>query len=138
IRPLTQPDTNVVCYLVLLERASLTENNTINRRIYEALSLRTADKHHLMPYDHAFFVSRTQLRLEQYSWQSVGDVLTGFGFTKEEYSQEGLFILRSVVMNPWLEQSKEMGADYLSDFVKFLMNKATKIAESLIAGPLAV
>ena len=41
-------------------------------------------------------------------------------------------------MNPWLEQSKAVDADYLDDFVKFLVLKATKIAESLIASPLAV
>ncbi|WP_339813743.1 pyridoxal-dependent decarboxylase [uncultured Imperialibacter sp.] len=138
IRTLTQPDTNVVCYLVLLNGASLKENNTINRGVYETLSLRTEDKRHLMPYDHAFFVSRTQLRSEQYSWESVGDILISYGFTKEEYLREGLFILRSVVMNPWLEQSKAVDADYLDDFVKFLVLKATKIAESLIASPLAV
>ncbi|CAD5299459.1 MULTISPECIES: pyridoxal-dependent decarboxylase [unclassified Imperialibacter] len=138
IRPLTQPDTNVVCYLVLLNGASLKENNTINRGVYETLSLRTEDKRHLMPYDHAFFVSRTQLRSEQYSWESVGDILISYGFTKEEYLREGLFILRSVVMNPWLEQSKAVDADYLDDFVKFLVLKATKIAESLITSPLEV
>ncbi len=132
LQPLTQPDTNVVCYLVLLSGASLKENNAINRKMYEGMSLRTSSKQHLMPYDHAFFVSRTQLRSEQYSWESVGDILTGFGFTKEEYLAEGIFILRSVVMNPWLEQSQQLGTDYLCDFVEFLATKASKIIESQV------
>ena len=135
IRPLMQPDSNVVCYFFCQQGLSLKENNQLNKLIYESMSLKSVSNKHLMPYNHDFFVSRTHLGPEQYGWESVKEVITEAGFTEAEYLSEGLFVLRSVVVNPWLSMSREKGIDYLGQFVEFLTEKASAVILEMKAEP---
>ncbi len=131
IVPLTQPDSNVVCYFIRCAGATLRENNFINKRIFESMSLKSMENKQLMPYNQAFFVSRTHLCADQYGWESVRQMLTASGFEENEYEAEGLFVLRSVVVNPWLSMAEEKGIDYLGQFVGFLQQKATVLVAEL-------
>lgn len=123
IRLLTAPDSNIVCYFVHQPGRSLKENNEVNQRLYEGMSLKASGKKHPLPYDHEFFVSRTRLHHHQYSWASVGGLVSSLGYSRQEYEKEGLFVLRSVVINPWLTQASQKGLDYLAEFVRFLTAK---------------
>ena len=125
ILPLMEPDSNVVCYFFRHYEFSLKENNKLNKLVYENISLKSGTNKHLTPYNHDFFVSRTHLSPDQYSWESVKEVISDAGFSRDEYLAEGLFVLRSVVVNPWLSMSREKGIDYLGQFVEFLKEKAT-------------
>jgi glutamate/tyrosine decarboxylase-like PLP-dependent enzyme len=134
--PLYEPDTNVVCFIALpmawqkgglvnvdmpLERI-----NDLNQGIYGELSIpgsgskpRPFGKSRL-PYNQSFFVSRTRLQEDQYSYRWIKDTLGRLFVSESEYKQQGLFVLRSAVMNPLYEAAEREGRDYLLEFVKHL------------------
>lgn len=131
MKMLAEPDSNIVCYLVHDPGKTLAENNAFNEELYQSMSLKASGQAHSLPYDHDFFVSRTRIHSQQYQWASVATLMTDLGYTRKDYEQEGLFVLRSVVINPWLTQAREKGTDYLQDFAAFLMKKITE-AKSLV------
>jgi hypothetical protein len=67
-----------------------------------------------------FFVSRTTLSSAQYATETVAGFLQRLGVSEEEYEREGVFVLRSVLMNPWYERAKERGRYFLCELVEEL------------------
>ena len=67
-----------------------------------------------------FFVSRTRFEDRQYSYASIAQVLERIGVKRDEYRREGVFVLRSTVMNPWYGEAEQVGIDYLYQFVQHL------------------
>jgi glutamate/tyrosine decarboxylase-like PLP-dependent enzyme len=119
---LCPPGSNIVCYAFAPRResASLRHINSINRRIFERFSV----THGMRIYEQSFFVSRTALSEKQYSVSTVGSFLERLRVTTEDYSVEGVFLLRSVTMNPWYSYAKRRGRYYLSEMVTELYRAA--------------
>ena len=137
--PLYQPDSNLICYIVqpnawsnrkmVKKDCSLKYLNRLNEAIYKKLSISNENNKHTMPYSQEFFVSRTRLTKEQYHYNSLKDFLTRLGISRESYKKEGLFILRSTVMNPWHHAAFKNGEDYIFNFIIHLhkISKETMI-----------
>lgn len=124
---LTEPDTNLVCFLCLpmLEdkdgnlhrdpQFPLADVNAVNKKIYESSTIKSSPRKRKMPYSQEFFLSRTTLKMDQYGPASIAQVLERFGFTIEEYREHGIFVLRSTLMNPWHHDAEQQGKNYLLD-----------------------
>ncbi len=121
------PGSNIVCYaFVPRVGASLREINAFNRAIYERFTITGSER----VYDQQFFISRTSLRHSQYCEATVKSFLARLGVSPAEYREEGVFLLRSVLMNPWYAQAKCRGRYFLSELVEELY----RVAESCAAG----
>lgn len=81
-------------------------------------------------YEQSFFVSRTSLSIKQYSPDTVGRFLSRLGVSVDEYRAEGVFLLRSVMMNPWYSYAKRRGRYYISELVADLYKTAGELAAS--------
>jgi len=126
---LCEPDTNLICFLCLPARDSgdgslerdpyykLQEINELNRAIYGRATIRNRPGKRKTPYSQEYFVSRTILTSDQYHPASISGLLTQLDFSIYEYEQHGIFLLRSVVMNPWHFLAEQQGKNYLYDFV---------------------
>lgn len=126
--PLCEPGSNIVCYALRPKSsATLAEINRLNKAVHQRFSLDLESKSNV--YSQSFFVSRTTLLARQYSVETVAPFLERLGVTSEEFMEEGVFLLRSVLMNPWYELAKDRGDDVLSRLVSALMERA----ESLLA-----
>ena len=122
--PLSTPDTNIVCFVAVpmawrgrdLVRVALDlpQINTLNERVYKALSLSGSGEAPRLPYAQPYFVSRTWFRQAQYAAHSIHGVLDRLGITPEQYNAHGLFVLRSAVMNPLYTEAESQGVDYLA------------------------
>ncbi len=137
--PVTEPETNLVCFVarpmmwrqetMVLAPGPLTEINRLNQRVYSAASI-PGSRSHPLSASQPFFVSRTRFEEQQYQGATLGHLLERLGVTGDEYRREGLFVLRSTVMNPWHSEARQAGIDYLYEFIRFL-HRVT--AESLLA-----
>ena len=125
---LTPPGSNIVCYAFRHrnEPKPLTEINKLNKAIYDKFTV--ADEDTKKIYDQKFFVSRTTLKATQYQSKTVLPFLERLGVTEEEYKNEGVFLLRSVLMNPWYEIAKLKGRYFLSELVEELYHTADELA----------
>lgn len=126
--PLFQPDSNIVCFIALpiqkegnnseIINKPLSWINSFNEKIYKNLTISGADVGFKPPYAQPYFVSRTRLEKEQYSFNALKDLLTGFNILQQAYEDQGLFVLRSTIMNPFYHLAEKEGKNYLLDFVK--------------------
>ena len=126
---LAEPDTNLVCFICVPGSVDengefsrdtdvgLAEINALNKAIYERFTIKVELHNHRTPYAQEFFVSRTILGKEQYSSDSLTNLLERFGFTSADYEANGIFVLRSVVMSPWHHLAEKAGKNYLYDFL---------------------
>lgn len=132
---LFSPDTNVVCFVArpmalqsesLVEiDCSLAQINAINEEIHARLGRPSRESEEQTPYGHPYFISRTFFRSSQYSAKSMHRLLKRVGVSAKEYDDQGLFVLRSTIMNPHyhMAAARKTGPaskDYLLDFVKHL------------------
>ncbi len=126
---LCEPDTNLVCFLCVPMKDDkdgelvrdgyfkLAEINELNESIYKRATIRNRPGKRKTPYSQEFFVSRTILTHEQYHPGSISGLLEKLDFSIFEYEKNGLFVLRSVVMNPWHFLAEKQGKNYLYDFI---------------------
>ncbi len=134
---LSFPDTNIVVFVTLpmvnlrggLERVHerLDFINRLNKGIYELLSLSNSGRQPTLPYSQPFFVSRTEFKRDQYNTKSMTPYLEKLGVDPKEYAADGLFVLRSTVMNPFHFAAREVGEDYLLAFLKQLHVAARRV-----------
>jgi glutamate/tyrosine decarboxylase-like PLP-dependent enzyme len=115
---LCEPGSNIVCYAFRPEgrRATLAQLNRANRALHERFSMGEGQR----VYDRRFFVSRTSLLPRHYRGATVAGFLERLGVTREEYEapgSAGVFLLRSVLMNPWYGLAKARGRYFLSELV---------------------
>lgn len=137
----TEPETNIVCYVARPMRwdgtamipatTPLRTINALNERVYAAASIPGSRSHQLSAAQ-PFFISRTRFEEEQYRADSIRPLLERLGVSEASYREEGLFVLRSTVMNPWHGEAEKVGMDYLYEFVRFL-HRVT--AEALYGSP---
>jgi glutamate/tyrosine decarboxylase-like PLP-dependent enzyme len=123
--PLCAPSSNIVCYAFRPRAgATLADINRLNRSVYERFSVSASER----VYDQRFFVSRTTLRAAQYRAGTVRGFLERLGVTRDEYEHEGVFLLRSVLMNPWYALAKERGRWFLAELTQELYRTAEELA----------
>jgi len=113
---------------------SLVDLNELNRSIYEYFTIQnTPREEKVPPYRQQFFVSKTMLEKSQYAYTSIQRVLNKLHINKESYENEGLFVLRSTIMNPWhyimYRGTNGKPIDYNKLFVEELHKSARKIIE---------
>lgn len=122
--PLCSPGSNIVCYAFKVAAVAhrLCDINALNRRIYDRFAIGEESERRV--YDQRFFVSRTVLSPRQYGLAAAGEFLNKLGVSAQEYETEGVFLLRTVLMNPWYERAKERGAYFLSELVEELYRVA--------------
>lgn len=140
ILPLYHPDTNLICFLVqplLLKDGvyakkpiSLRELNRVNENIYHLFSIETTTTERHLPYLQQYFVSKTRFQIPNYSLESVKNLLADLEIDPAEFEREGLFVLRSTVMNPFYQLAHKRGKNYLSDFVDQIHLSARKVLEN--------
>jgi glutamate/tyrosine decarboxylase-like PLP-dependent enzyme len=128
--PLFEPDTNIVCFVarpMVWVDGHLAPNdialpwvNRLNEQIYAATSISDAAGQTPAATVQPFFVSRTRFEERQYHYASIAQVLERIGVKRDEYRREGVFVLRSTVMNPWYGEAEQAGLDYLYQFVQHL------------------
>jgi glutamate/tyrosine decarboxylase-like PLP-dependent enzyme len=146
--PLYEPDTNVVCFaavpmawhnnqLVTID-VPLARLNRLNEAIYRQHSLQRASegsplsaRQTPLPYGQPFFVSRTRFEESQYTFRSIAKTLRRLSVSERDYKREGLFVLRSAVMNPLYAIAEENGVDYLLEFVKNLHRVARTLVPAI-------
>lgn len=123
---LCSPGSNIVCYAFKPKSGgTLKEINTLNRGVYDRFNVPLhSDK---TVYAQPFFVSRTTLSPGQYSAETVQQFLDRLGVSADEYRREGVFLLRSVLMNPWYAEAKSRDRYYLSELVEELYKSATEL-----------
>jgi glutamate/tyrosine decarboxylase-like PLP-dependent enzyme len=119
---LCRPGSNIVCYAFRPRdgAASLSQLNVLNDRIYRRFTLHEDER----VYNHSFFVSRTTMSPLRYSPPAVEGFLARLGGTLDEYSKEGVFLLRSVLMNPWYAGAKARGRYFLCELTTALFRAA--------------
>lgn len=125
---LCPPGSNIVCYAFtpVVRGASLAQINHLNRSLFDRFSLNSGQR----VLEQSFFVSRTSLSARQYSHETVGDFLSRLGVSSQEYARQGVFMLRSVLMNPWYGYSKRKGRYFLSELTGQLYNAAETFLSS--------
>ena len=126
---ITEPETNIVCYVarpmrweggrMVPESTPLRALNALNEQVYAAASI-PGSRSHLNSAAQPFFISRTRFEEEQYRAETIRPLLQRLGISEESYREEGLFVLRSTVMNPWHGEAEKVGMDYLFEFLRFL------------------
>jgi glutamate/tyrosine decarboxylase-like PLP-dependent enzyme len=116
------PGSNIVCYAFAPRDggATLAELNTLNDRIYRRFTLHEDER----VYNQSFFVSRTTLSSSRYSQDAVQDFLDRLGAAVTDYQTNGVFLLRSVLMNPWYAEAKARGRYFLSELTAALFEAA--------------
>ena len=107
----------------------LAELNRLNKAIYEDFTiLNSPHAQKIPPYRQQFFVSKTMLDKSQYAYDSIKQVLSRLHIEKESYENEGLFVLRSTIMNPWYytmyKGTNEESIDYFNLFIRELHKSA--------------
>jgi glutamate/tyrosine decarboxylase-like PLP-dependent enzyme len=116
---LPEPDINIVCYLLHHPTTGTLQSvNDLNERVYAAMSLGgTAQPEYI--------ITRTRLQPPMYSG-AVDPVLRELGVASpaewEAAGDEGLVVLRSTVMDPFLGSAS--GPDHLGGFVAALRRAA--------------
>lgn len=121
---LCPPGSNIVCYAFRpLGHASLAEVNALNRALFAQFSLHGARR----AKEQAFFVSRMELSAARYRPATMAPFLARLGVHPAEYEREGVFMLRSVLMNPWYAHSKRRGRHVLSELVEALYASAAEL-----------
>ncbi len=132
--PLCEPGSNILCYAFRPSAPTpLAAINALNRAIYDRFSVSESER----IYDQRFFVSRTTLRASQYRFETARPFLERLGVSREDYERHGVFLLRSVLMNPWYDLAKRRGRHFLSELVSDLYTTAdAELRASKIQAPL--
>ncbi len=124
---LCPPDSNILCYAFRPKSAtSLAAINRLNDTLFDHFSLTPEQR--MQVYSHSFFISRTVLSPTHYRAQTVQPFLDRLGVTTDEYAEQGVVLLRSTLMNPWLSESRRHGRDFLVQLVAELYENAAKMA----------
>jgi glutamate/tyrosine decarboxylase-like PLP-dependent enzyme len=119
---LPEPDINIVCYLLAHPAlTTLVETNALNERIYQRMSVSRRDD------DPEYIITRTRLRSPAYDG-AVDPLLGALGVcTADEWKasgEEGLVVLRSTVMDPFLVAGPP-APDHVAGFIAALGRAAT-------------
>jgi len=139
LNPINQPDCNVVCYHFRIKGSdSLELQNELNKRVYAAFSLGKEGGKFEMPYRKEYFVSHTTFFPSHYSYESVEHLLQNIPDAETAYAKNGIFILRSVIMNPWLDAARDKETDHLDLMIRRLYSVAKVELEKIRSAQMEV
>jgi len=129
---LCAPGSNIVCYAfapaATAPPLALDQINAANEAVYRRFSVQAGQRVTGQP----FFVSRTTLSSAQYAPETVGGFLNHLRVPVDQYLAHGVFLLRSVLMNPWYEQAKARARYFVSELVAEMYSAA---AQELAGAP---
>ncbi len=113
---------------------SLEEINEINRQIHERLTIspsREEDQRRIS-INQKFYVAGTQLDENKYSSESMKATMDKFGFSLDEYKNNGIYVMRSTIMNPWYYKSTQVKqhTDYFMQFLEELHYTARRVIDA--------
>jgi hypothetical protein len=145
-------DTNVVCFIIVPLRMDKTKKmdnarwrieklNKLNKSIYEKFTINSSNEKSTYR-DQKFYLSKTFLDKSQYSYESIKPLLDELEILKDEYERgEGLFILRSTIMNPWyyefykynktVTEKDKLKTDYFNLFIDELHKVTLEIIDNM-------
>jgi len=132
--PLTlyPPDTNIVIFVVKKKIGnSIKQMNELTRKVYQEFSIKTELGEFEYSYSQPFFLSKTVFKPPKYPFKVLRPFFkrafprSDLAKLEKEYEKEGLFVLRAVVMNPYIYPLKRRGQDFLEEF----MRRASEAAE---------
>ena len=114
---------------------TLSEINEINRRIHERLTIspsKEADSRKISLYQ-KFYVAGTEFNGSMYSAESMRKTLERFQIDEWEYRKNGLYVMRSTIMNPWYYQTahSENHTEYFLEFLKELHYATRRIIDEM-------
>jgi len=122
------PDTNIVCFVVKEKAAApLARVNRLNHWVYQQFTIESEYSAGEYAYSQPFFLSHTVIQYPGYSPRSVAGPLQRFSIDASEYFEQGLFVLRATVMNPYIvmaEETGRQGQPYLGQFIERLAAKS--------------
>ncbi len=133
IIPLHNADSNLLCYVIRMvklsddgkswkldDSVSLEEANALCDRVYQRMTRNSAEKlRSNSAYD--YFVTKSKFFDTMYSYESLEPTFEMLGISKEEYHQQGLFVFRTTVMNPFYHTAIGGSArDFLDEYIMSL------------------
>lgn len=141
--PLHISDSNLICFVVRLVKDAANEQgwevdstmtaksaNELNEFIYHKMSIDHNQKLKATAmYD--YFVSKTCFLDSVYGYDSLKPTLEMLKMSQAEYRSEGLFVLRTTVMNPFYPLAEQGDKDYLDQYVACLHANAEAVINNL-------
>ena len=128
------PDTNMVCFVVKAKDSnSLERMNRLSEAVYKRFTIQAELGERDYSYSQPFFLSRTRFHLPQYSPHSVEDLLARAGVDPADYADQGIFVIRATVMNPYILLSAETGhrQEFLADLVERIAAESERCLSEL-------
>jgi hypothetical protein len=124
------PDTNIVIFAVKARGDDdLGRMNRVTRAVYESFAIQAELGQQEFSYSQPFFLSTTHLHSPSYSASSLIPLFTRAGLVdaRDSYEREGLVVLRSTVMNPYIVSlRRQRRQDVLREFMEELMKVAER------------
>ncbi|HET9452264.1 MAG TPA: pyridoxal-dependent decarboxylase [Aggregicoccus sp.] len=116
LRPLPDPDLNIVCFALGHPRLeTLEQTNAFVARVHQAMSSGEGRSARRIDY----FVTQTLLRAGEYGRAAL-PLVESLGFTQEDYQRAGgLRVIRCTVMDPFLAQRRGR-VDFIEGFARTL------------------
>jgi len=130
------PDTNIVCFVVKEKGVrSLKRINRLTEMVYDRFSIGVETGERDYSYGQPFFLSRTRFETPSYPLSAVQGILDRAGVNADDYKDDGLFVIRSTVMSPYIVFASENGREqqYLADFMEILAKTVTECIQQLHA-----
>ncbi|MGC8465066.1 MAG: pyridoxal phosphate-dependent decarboxylase family protein [Acidimicrobiales bacterium] len=127
------PDTNIITFAVKArEDADLGRMNRVTREVYTSFAIQAELGQHEFSYSQPFFLSTTHLGAPAYSTASLRPLFKRSNLldAEEIYEREGLVVLRSTVMNPYIVSlRRQRRQDVIREFIEELMVVADRVVE---------
>ena len=104
------PDTNINVFgFAPRGGGTLAEFNALTEAIYRHFSIRAEHGERQYSYSQPFFLSKTAFSADHYSFSSLASIFDSAGIevSEGEYRRDGLVVLRSTIMNPYLTPLRE-------------------------------
>ncbi len=129
------PDSNIVIFgLKRKGDSTLSGFNSLTQAVYESFSIQAEHGQRQYSYAQPFFLSRTVFSEPSYDYSTLANFFEAAGIenAKENYLSQGVTVLRSAVMNPYLlSLRRSHRQEVLREFVQELARVAQKEAEGL-------
>ncbi len=133
IIPLHNADSNLLCYVIRVvnlssdgasweidHSISLEESNALCDRVYQRMTRNSTEKlRSNSAYD--YFATKSKFFDNMYSYRALEPTFRMLGLTAQEYHEQGLFVFRTTVMNPFYHTAKAASArDFLDEYIMSL------------------
>jgi glutamate/tyrosine decarboxylase-like PLP-dependent enzyme len=115
-----QPESNILCfYLRPKNTFKASEINEFNLKLINIFFPGPNDK----IQDFTYFVSKTKLKINKLTNEACVEIFEN----KIEFDADGIYLLRLVFLNKWINTLNEFGISYQDDFINMIKKSAFKI-----------